>query len=464
MNSEQKPMNKKEKQHIGHMIIGQSAHFTLEHRLFNLTSFLTVVFSAFALVMCFILKLSDIAKWIVVIATVVLSIFYYISRFKKNYRNVIWPFYFFTMILLAVDWFIRAGSYGHSNFVYMVFVFYIMVVIPKHQSAVAIIISLLFPAGLMITEYLHPEWVQYYELRSTRFIDVIVEYTVLLLFMAVGALLVINNFRSERQTVEEKNSALRTINRELMSSIRYASMIQRSILPDINQIKQYLDQIEILFKPRDIVGGDFYWFHPFENHFLIAVADCTGHGVPGALMSMTASSILNQVVNDYCNDDPAKILSHLNRIMKTNLGYDGNATYSDDGLDIGMCLIRSDRKKLIYSGASISIFVQDQNELSVIKGDSQSIGYKDTSLNFEFHNHNLDIEPGQRIFLFSDGIAHLVGGEKNLPFGYQNLQDLIIHNNRLELTELYREINQRLGAYQGDEPQRDDMTLIAIEI
>ncbi len=210
-----------------------------------------------------------------------------------------------------------------------------------------------------------------------------------------------------------------------MASIEYAHRIQNSLLPNIVAVKQFLPQSFFYWKPRDIVGGDIYYVESFENGFLAAVVDCTGHGVPGALMTMMASSGLRRITIDEGCLNPADILSRLNSIIKTSLQQDTEHVSSDDGLDDSICFVSTADKTLTYAGARLPFVYIKNSEIVMVKGDRQSIGYKKSGLDFKFTNHDIDIQDEMVFYLYTDGIVDQLGSEKRIPFGNKRFSNLL---------------------------------------
>lgn len=267
------------------------------------------------------------------------------------------------------------------------------------------------------------------------------------------------------QKVDERTRQLHEKNNQIMDSINYAQVIQSSILPKDEKIRKHLSHHFIIWRPRDIVGGDFWWFESFEDKYLIAVADCTGHGVPGALMTMTASSVLARVVEGGFIDNPARILKELNVLMRASLNQDLNSTLSDDGMDIGICCIIPRLKKLIYAGARIPLYWRSADgQIHIIKGARQSIGYKRSKEDFQYPEHEIPTEDGAVFYLTTDGFIHQNGGDKDLSFGRNRFKRLLSQNSHLSLNEQKERLESELKLYQAAETQRDDITLLGFKI
>jgi serine phosphatase RsbU (regulator of sigma subunit) len=266
------------------------------------------------------------------------------------------------------------------------------------------------------------------------------------------------------QKVEERTRQLEDRNRQIVASIHYAQTIQSSILPKEERMARYLSGYFTIWKPRDIVGGDFYWFEACKDNYLIAVGDCTGHGVPGALMTMTVSSSLGRVVEGTCSDNPARILKELNMLIRTGLNQDLKSTLSDDGLDIAVCCVMPAKREIIFSSAKIPIYYSIGDELNVIKGERQSIGYKRSKEDYEYSNHTIHLREDSVFYLATDGFIHQNGGEKDFSFGRKRFKDILAKNFKRPLEEQKRILEHELKSYQGNELQRDDITVFGFKI
>ncbi len=288
-------------------------------------------------------------------------------------------------------------------------------------------------------------------------------------------------YENLEQKVEERTLELNRALGKIMDSIRYAEKIQRSLLPKPEDVKTYLPDSFFLWMPRDIVGGDIYFTERFEDGIIIAVIDCTGHGVPGAFMSMIASSFIRRITTIANCHDPAEILKRLNSIIKTSLQQDRKDAPSDDGLDAAICFIetRSERRetrevkgkgedagnkshclsppRLIFAGAKLPLFYVHNSEVTVIKGDKQSIGYKRSDPNFEFTNHMIRIEKGMSFYMSTDGFWGQLGGELKLSFGQKRFKSLLKEVEHLPFEEQREILVQRFNEYK--DVRQDDVTV-----
>ncbi len=249
-------------------------------------------------------------------------------------------------------------------------------------------------------------------------------------------------------------------NKKIMDSLQYAKMIQRSMLTNLDMIKIYLPDSFFVWMPRDIVSGDIFFTDSFEDGFVIAVLDCTGHGIPGAFMTMIASSGLTRIIrNEKCHD-PAQILKQLNFTVKTSLQQDTEYAVSDDGLDAAICLVNTKKKTLIFAGARLPLIYVLNGESHIIKGDRQSLGYRKSNTDFNFTNQTVRIEEGMSFYMLTDGFVDQLGGKKDRRFGTRRFRDLTEKISGEYFEKQGEILLKTFNEYQGENERQDDVTVI----
>jgi phosphoserine phosphatase RsbU/P len=269
------------------------------------------------------------------------------------------------------------------------------------------------------------------------------------------------------QRTAELNQSLTEIeraNKKVMDSIEYAKMIQASLLPNMADIKQHLPDSFFIWEPRDIVGGDIYYTDFFEDSFIISLIDCTGHGVPGALMTMIASSGLRRIIRDEQQRDPAEILKRLNFFIKTSLQQDTTHASSDDGLEAGVCLFDLRTKTLTYAGSRLPLVTILEDEVEIIKGDRVSIGYKNSDLAHDFKKHTRTLQPGMRFYMYSDGLVDQIGWQKKVSFGKSRLARLLKNHNRSPFDVQKARLLEAFQDFRGESEIRDDYTIVGLSV
>jgi serine phosphatase RsbU (regulator of sigma subunit) len=260
----------------------------------------------------------------------------------------------------------------------------------------------------------------------------------------------------QKAIVEEKN-------KDITDSIHYAQRIQKAILPSSEHLKRILPSSFILFKPKDIVSGDFYWIERWGDKTIVAVIDCTGHGVPGAFMTFVAYSLLNEAVLEHGIDNPAAILNEMRRNLNKMLRQKNDSEALRDGMDISICAIDLKKMELEYAGAYNPLWHIRKNVLKEIKADKQPIGvFLDDPQ--PFTNHFLQLEKGDSLYLFTDGYADQFGGDKGKKFKYKSLQDLLISIHEKPEEVQKNELDKTFESWKGNLQQLDDVCILGVRV
>lgn len=266
------------------------------------------------------------------------------------------------------------------------------------------------------------------------------------------------------QRVQERTSDLEDANREMATaqkkigdSIDYASLIQRSILPDRELLSVLGEHHSVLWRPRDVVGGDFYVFRSEGRRCLLGVVDCAGHGVPGALMTMLAHAALDQAITDCGMHDPAAVLTRTDHILRNMLGNSGEGKSLATNMDVGLAYIDLDQRQVTFSGAKIALYFSDGVQVDHVPGGKRALGDRKIG---EYHNRQVAL--GQNTFyLCTDGFLDQAGGDEGFGFGNSRFGQMLRDHARLPLQEQSRAFSNTLAAYQGTYPQRDDITMLS---
>ncbi len=272
-----------------------------------------------------------------------------------------------------------------------------------------------------------------------------------------------------KRQLEIKNAEIEEKNQDISDSINYAQRIQQAIFPPLSKIDTILNDYFILFQPKDIVSGDFYWLTkvrttPNENStseevIVVAAVDCTGHGVPGALMSIIGSSILNQSITEPTVNSPSEALSYLDKQLTNNLHS------INDGMDIALCSINPTKLELQYAGANNPLYIVRGKELIEIKPDKKPIGGNPENFGKKvFENHSVKLEKNDCIYLFSDGYADQFGGETGKKLKYKNFQNLLIEMYDLPMKIQHQKLIEFFTSWKGNLNQVDDVLVIGIRV
>lgn len=257
-------------------------------------------------------------------------------------------------------------------------------------------------------------------------------------------------------------------NRQIMHSIEYASVIQRALLRASDEaLATALPDAALVWQPRDVVGGDFYHVAEYGDGWCAVIADCTGHGVPGAFMTLIASSLLTQALQGCGPRDPAALLAELNRGVKDMLGQHararhGSAASSNDGLDAAALWFDSATRQLSYAGARLPLFVLAPGDTAfrILDAERTGIGYTETPVEYRWPVHTAHLPPGSLLFACTDGLFDQIGGEREISFGKRRVQQLLLEHRDASAAGLAGMLAEALARWQGGQPRRDDVTFL----
>ena len=266
--------------------------------------------------------------------------------------------------------------------------------------------------------------------------------------------------KKDNLLINEQKAEVEEKNQEITDSITYAKRIQDAILPPSSELKKYLKDGFVLYKPKDIVAGDFYWLEVVGDEVFYAAADCTGHGVPGAMVSVVCHGALNRAVKEFGLTNPALILNKVRELVIESFN-----TSSDDikdGMDIALCAINFKTNKLNFSGANNGLYVVSGGQINEIKADKQPIGRYVTSE--PFTNHEIDLKAEDTVYVFTDGYADQFGGEKGKKFKYEPFRDLLMANQSKNMNDQKMLLDKTFEDWKGNLEQVDDVCVIGVRI
>lgn len=263
--------------------------------------------------------------------------------------------------------------------------------------------------------------------------------------------------RERTHELEQANREMVVAHKKIDDSIDYASLIQSAILPNRQMAENMGDNLAVLWRPRDVVGGDFYLYRADPRGCLFGIVDCAGHGVPGALMTMLAHAAIDQALDTVDFGDPAAALTRTDAIVRGMLHEGGQAHGLATNVDLGLAYVDLQQRKVIYSGAKIALLYCDGGEVREIRAARRAIGDKRPG---EFHNSDVELLPGRTFYMTTDGFLDQAGGDRGYGFGNSRFAALVRQNARLPLAEQREAFSAALAAYQGDNPQRDDITML----
>lgn len=262
--------------------------------------------------------------------------------------------------------------------------------------------------------------------------------------------------------------------RIVMESIEYGSIIQQSLSrASRDGLREHLPDHFLIWEPRDVVSGDFYYFQHFGDGFLLVLFDCTGHGVPGAFMTLIMSSFLHGTIDARSCRDPGALIADINRKVKMAMGqlapdeHGGpREDHSDDGMDAAFCWFDESTRSLTYAGAHLPLMLvaPDGEGVTVVDGDRQGVGYATTAMDQAWRNHHMTLAPGAAVYLFTDGMFDQLGGEKRIAFGKRRVRECLLAHRTQPMPAQAEALRTALAAYQGGEARKDDVSAIGFRL
>lgn len=263
--------------------------------------------------------------------------------------------------------------------------------------------------------------------------------------------------------LEENKNLLEVAHQESISSLFYAKRIQKNLFPNPKSIQKRLGECFVINKPLEVVGGDFYWISEYKNQVILVLGDCTGHGVPGAFMSLIGNNLLNQIVKAEAVDCPSKILRTLNERLNNTLNDADISLEIADGMDVAIVKVDKNTNEVFYSGAYQNMLYTSENKTSIIPGDRRGLSANHCHEE-DFTVHQFKYKKGDRFYIFSDGIVDQFGGPKVKKFKKKQLFELIENTSHQQIKAQGSIIQKRIEEWKGDTPQIDDILMIGVEL
>lgn len=289
---------------------------------------------------------------------------------------------------------------------------------------------------------------------------------IIALFLLGNVILWYVRYREKKranQKISIQKVEIETKNKEITESIEYASLIQKAILPLDDDWKACFPESFVLFRPKDIVSGDFYWMARAGSKSFVAAVDCTGHGVPGAMVSMIGYTLLNKIVLENSTHEPAEILNQLRAGITKALKQNRQENQNRDGMDIALCMIDRASRKAKFAGANNPLLHFVGGELHEIKGDRQPISYSERK-NEPFKQYEIDLKDTETFYLFSDGYQDQFGGERNKKFSIKQLRNVLQELQHESMQTQQQMLESSLEKWQGDQEQIDDVLVIGMRV
>ena len=265
---------------------------------------------------------------------------------------------------------------------------------------------------------------------------------------------------SDLTEVKESEQRAAAANQLILQSLRYASRIQTAVLPARRELEAVAADHFLIWEPRDIVGGDFFWFQPISDGYAVMLGDCTGHGVPGAFMTLIAWGLLDRMLRTASSDKPSQVLNGLHRGVQSLLGQNEGDGETDDGLEAGICFINPEKQQMTFAGARFSLWRANGKGVTEIKGDRKGLGYRRYPQETSFTDFTFSFDDRDTFYLTTDGLIDQIGGPRGRSFGKRRFLDLLKKNRGAPMGEQAESLRSALAKYQGQQIRRDDLTVL----
>ncbi len=452
-------------------ILGHPEQYDLKHRIVNAAVLIGIILGIQSSVFNYWLNLPDITVYATLFTSLILAISYYLSRSKGIFNLPVYMSLFVTFVIYTpVMWIGNGGSSGGFQYYLFVFLSFAIAVIDKRKiilfivSLVAVLALLLF-----IYEFKNPEEIYSYPDAKDRFYDITFSFISVLIGIAALFLVYTNQFRKTNEALKQKNiklekqrEILELQNLHINEGIGYAQKIQKAVLPSIDIIKKYSKEHFIIYLPKEKISGDFYYFIKKDDKLIIAVADSTGHGVPGGLMSMLGITMLEEVINRKDIQNAAEVLNALREKVIISLDQEKIKTVTNDGFDMTLCIINTKTRELNYAGANLPLIIIRDNKINYYSPDNMPVG---TFISMPpFKNQYLHLQENDTIYLFTDGIIDQFGGNRNKKFTFNRLQELLIKNSEQDLSIQKEKIKKAFRTWKGKQKKTDDVLIIGLKV
>lgn len=442
-------------------LFGNIHDFSFENRVYNAIIFVTVF-------QCITAAIYNISKGmpayltgVIIIIGLSCLLFYYYSRFQKKFNAL--HFVLLSSVLLSVVWFLNEGSQGATPFLFLTTSACVISISKKNRHLPYLLILLLTIIGLL---YLETNFYQYlmhgHHSEEERRSDVVFFFifNLIMIFFIVSFLK--ENYDNENSTIQLQKEALNIQNEKIVSSIKSARFIQGALLPNENYLNSILPEYFIFYKPKDIVSGDFYWVHSNDDKLTIAAADCTGHGVSGAFMSVLGVALLNEIVQKLTKANVGEILDELREQIKKVLNQPGRETEISYGMDISICSLNIKQNSMQFAGAYNSLYLIRNNEIVEYKADRMPIGLYPKEK--PFTSYDIQINNNDVYYIFSDGFEDQHNENGNKKFLKKNFKDLLLKVHQQPMHEQKNIIENTFEKWRGKTEQTDDVLVIGLRI
>lgn len=448
---------------LGNLIAGSSSNNRVEERIFNIATFISIIVSFLSLAINHQLHLPILLNVIIAIGSFILLYIFIKSRIFKVFH--IYLYIIIAVIILSGTWLFNEGPFGSINYIYILaFVIFLSITNRKQH----LWISLILVVNLTVLYYIyffHPDWITHYPSDEVREMDLLFTFIYVIVFSALIFSSLRMNYENEKNKVEVQKAKIELQHKHITDSILYAQDIQRALIQEVSELKNYFKESFIVWHPKDIVSGDFYYFRELKDHSqktIVVVADCTGHGVPGALLTMLGVSFLNDILAQHPTISSNVILDLLRVKIKETLCQSQREFEGQDGMDMAICIVDKKAKTIDYAGANRSLIIIKNKEMNEVKPDRMPIGIY-LHNNKDFTSHNISIDSNDVVYMFTDGFSDQFGEVESRKYYVSNFKKLLLCNSHKPLKEQGKLLNLEFLNWMGVHEQIDDVLVVGFK-
>jgi serine phosphatase RsbU (regulator of sigma subunit) len=473
-----KKVKKKVNHKIKQIIIGDFNRLTLEQKNYNALLFTGALISFLSFIFNIAISFNIFLNYFTSFSTLILLVLYLLSR-KKSYYNI-WLSAIAILFVLSVVWFMNNGVIGSIPYIFILSLI-VMVLISKHHQLNRVFyifittIFVLYGLEYFLGEYIvvpYPSEDVYYKDMTFVFTLVFVCTYYLTRYIKVS-------YDEEREKVNFQKGIIEDQNNQIYSSLGYASKVQRNIISDKNDLKHLFSEYFVLFSPKDHVSGDFLWVHERDNYGIVLVADCTGHGVPAAFISILGISLLKEIIIQEKKQINAAALLEKLRVKLIDHLYDNKPGDHIEGIDLGVCVFNYPDYTLQYAGANRDLYLvrnkklelqtpfsaiqsDEQNCLYAFKGTKNTIGYD--YIKRPFGKLEIEFYTGDTFYLFSDGFPDQLNYEGKAKIGMSRFRKKMLSMQYMPLSLQGNHLVTMLQDWKGDKDQTDDILVVGVRM
>ncbi len=452
-------------------ILGNPNKFELKHRVSNAVILIGIFLGIQSSIFNYLLGLPEITVTATIGTSAILIFAYYLSRIKGIFEISVYISLFVSLVIYTpVMWIGNGGSSGGFQYYIFAYLTFAIAVINKKSIIIPIVSFVVFlSVFLLVYEYKFPERIFDYPSPIDRLFDVTLSFVSVLVGVSSLFFIYTNLYKKTNSILESTNrelnkqrQILENQNEYINDGILYAQKIQKAVLPSIDIINKNCKENFIFYLPKDKISGDFFYFTKKDNKIIIAIADSTGHGIPGGFMSMLGLTMLKEVIDNYENENPAKILNILREKIIVSLDPKNKRPITNDGFDIALSIINTKTKQLNFAGANLPLLLIRNNKITYFSSDKMPIGTFISMPNFK--NQHFDLKENDTIYMFTDGIIDQFGGKANKKFTLNRLQELLIRYSEEPLSFQKEKIKKALRNWRGKQQKTDDALIMGVKV